>query len=92
VYNIYAPLGLEGSQARMSMEASLVVGPSACNLVRGMDANPPKGLNKLMGPTRNEYVVEMSCPDLQDQGKVTFNTVSHNIEYTFCLFVNSAIL
>ena len=41
-------------------------------LVRGVDQNPPKGLDKLTGVARSEFLVETECPDLQDQGKVTF--------------------
>jgi len=73
VYSIYAPQSgkaLPGS--KMHMTHTAVVSPSACSLVRGMDLSPPKGLKKLKGVARNEYLVEMGCPDLQDQGKLTF--------------------
>jgi hypothetical protein len=73
VYSIYAPQGKALPGKKMHMTNTMVVSPSACSLVRGMDLSPPIGLKKLKGVARNEYLVEMGCPDLQDQGKLTFN-------------------
>jgi ubiquinone/menaquinone biosynthesis C-methylase UbiE len=84
VYSIYAPQSgraLPGS--KMHMTHTAVVSPSACSLVRGMDLSPPKGLKKLKGVARNEYLVEMGCPDLQDQGKLTFSNPEREEELPF---------
>jgi len=75
-YSIYAPIR---PNTGFTMQSTLVVGPSACNLVRGMDMNPPLGLSRLSGLARDEYIVEMGCPELQDQGKVTFTRVDEEV-------------
>eukprot|EP00854_Cymbomonas_tetramitiformis_P006936 gene6936-8274_t len=86
VYSIYAPL-TGPDRTRFMMHNSLIVGPSACNLVRGMLASPPVDLRELKGLARNEYIVEMGCPDLQDEGMITYtNGVQPALPYETASF------
>ena len=52
---------------KLTMGDTLVLGPSSCNVMRGLLENPPASLNKVVALQPVQYTISRDCPDLSRQ-------------------------
>jgi len=65
VYYMYSPpKSVLKAQRGVFLGRVLVVGPGACNLVRGMKENRAPSLKEVVGLNPFDYEIELNCPEL----------------------------
>ncbi|QDZ25326.1 hypothetical protein HOP50_16g78740 [Chloropicon primus] len=68
-YMYSPPVVVSQSQYRkkLTMGYTMVLGPSSCNVMRGLLENPPSSMKKAVALQPVPYTVSRDCPDLSNQ-------------------------